>query len=139
MQTATRLIREFLRAGKQRFTAANALFHSGLHLEAIYLAGYTIECSLKAVILQHGPKSKQGEVTEQITRGTKAHNYESLLSLLKKSGVNMPEDLVSHVRRALTLWSPDLRYQTGRKPVQEVMAMFEATRLILEWAERSTL
>jgi len=45
--------RDFLSAAGQRLEAARALFHGGLTLDAQYLGGYVVECSIKAVILHH--------------------------------------------------------------------------------------
>lgn len=41
----------FQRAAGQRFTTAEFLLRHRYALDAMYLAGYTIECTLKALIL----------------------------------------------------------------------------------------
>lgn len=43
--------RDFLKVAEQRLNAAEVLFDADLTLDAQYVAGYAVECSLKAVIL----------------------------------------------------------------------------------------
>ena len=54
--------REFQKAASQRFTGAEALQRVRLNLDAQYLGGYTVECSLKALILSgcSGPNFPSG-------------------------------------------------------------------------------
>jgi HEPN domain-containing protein len=95
--------KEFLRAGRQRLQAAEILKDSGIHLEAIYLAGYTIECSLKAVIVENTPSGKRSALMETITRGVKAHDFGFLLELLLGYRVNVPLELRNQLRLARSI------------------------------------
>ena len=52
-------VQRFMRAASQRYTAAELLLREGLNLEAMYLAGYVVECSLKALILAHTPQRRR--------------------------------------------------------------------------------
>jgi hypothetical protein len=52
-------VRKWLRAAQQRFTAAEVLSRNQLHLDAIYLAGYSAECTMKAVLLSRVPEQNR--------------------------------------------------------------------------------
>ena len=47
--------RDFLKVAIQRLTTAEILLREKLTLDAQYLGGYTVECSLKALILHWTP------------------------------------------------------------------------------------
>ena len=48
--------RDFLKAASQRFTTAETLLRLSLTLDAHYIGGYTVECALKALILEKTPR-----------------------------------------------------------------------------------
>ena len=99
--------RDFLSAAGQRLEAARALFHGGLTLDAQYLGGYVVECSIKAVILHHtayggllsscrqaaalvtgGPGGPPGRLRKRDSRGLKARppSLKSAVFLVWMSG-----------------------------------------------------
>ena len=59
----------FWRAASQRLEAANLLLESGIFLDAVYLAGYAVECALKALILERTPAARRREVCRDLTSG----------------------------------------------------------------------
>ena len=48
----------FQRAAHQRLTTAAFLSEHGFHADAVYLAGYAVECALKALALRWTPRSE---------------------------------------------------------------------------------
>ena len=67
--------RLFYRAAEQRFTDAQFIFRKGDRTTAaVYLAGYAVECFLKALILSQLP-GRDAEMLKQF-RGGKAHDYD---------------------------------------------------------------
>jgi HEPN domain-containing protein len=54
-------IRLFERIAEQRLAAAELLLEHQFYLDAVYLAGYTVECSLKALILRWTPRRELGD------------------------------------------------------------------------------
>lgn len=66
--------RDLLRAARQRLTAAEHLLRHRYTLEAMYLAGYTIEFSLRALILKCTSEPKRPEILKKIASGGKMHN-----------------------------------------------------------------
>src|SRR5262245_22270871 len=109
--------RDFQRAALQRLTTARFLLHNGYNLEAMYLAGYTVECSLKALILEVTPKAHQAATLKKISSGHKMHDPEVLAGKLKELGRAIPARLVKRFRRFG--WSTDLRYAVGRTDTGE--------------------
>jgi HEPN domain-containing protein len=91
--------RRFYRAAKQRFDDALLLFEMERTTAAIYLAGYSVECMLKALILSVAPQAQEAELLGMF-RGARAHDYEWLLHLyVEKGGARMPPSVVPHFAR----------------------------------------
>jgi hypothetical protein len=127
------LSRKFFRAAAQRSDAVRLLMKEGLHFEAMYLAGYVIECSLKAIILRNSPIQNQARVAAEYFRGRQGHSFEALKELLRKRSIRLPSPLSEELRR--TAWSTDLRYEIGRIDAAEAVAFVSLARQVLEWAE----
>ena len=123
-------VEKLLRAAAQRLTSAEILYDSALFLDCTYLAGYSAECSLKAVLLGRTPARQR-----QKFKGKKAHNYEHLRGLLKQKNVDTSP--ISSALRKIASWSTDLRYEVGRGDSRTANEFLEATRIIYDWANRS--
>ena len=63
--------RDFLKVAAQRLTTAGTLLREKLTLDAQYLGGYTVECSLKALILHRTPDPDKPEKLKQLTSGAR--------------------------------------------------------------------
>ena len=91
--------RRFDRAAKQRFDDALLLLEMERTTAAVYLAGYSVECMLKALILSTVPQAQEAEVLS-LFRGARAHDYEWLLQLYaEKGGARLPPSVVPHFAR----------------------------------------
>jgi len=86
-------IATFRRAARQRFLAAEHLMRGDLNLDAIYLAGYSVECILKALILENTAIRERESVFQRITKGSAMHSPEVLGVFLKDAGTPIPPDL----------------------------------------------
>jgi hypothetical protein len=60
--------RDFQKVAAQRLTTAEALLSLKLTLDAQYLGGYAVECSLKALILQYTLDEAKPDTLKQISR-----------------------------------------------------------------------
>jgi hypothetical protein len=132
-------IRKFRRASKQLFEVALfMLLNSTYFLEAIYLAGYGVECALKALIFKRTPTRSFEMIYDEVTQGQKAHNFEYLKHILERKPVScrLPVELVALLKRVNT-WSTDLRYETGQIEFDDAEDFVDAAREILKWVERS--
>lgn len=131
-KSADKDIRKFLRACDQRLTAAECLLENGIHLDAIYLAGYAVECGLKALILKRTPQNKYAAIWKKLTAvGAKGHDFEYLKQLVKQR--SQIESRVAESLSRVATWSTDLRYEVGYVPFRDAEAFLKAAKEIRDW------
>ena len=65
--------RDFLKVAGQRLTAAETLLREKLTLDAQYIGGYTVECSLKSLIMHRTPDPEKPDKLKRVTSGAKMH------------------------------------------------------------------
>ena len=126
--------RDFQKAAGQRLTTAQKLLDMKVTLEAQYLGGYTVECSLKALILHLTPAPEKPAKLEQITSGAPMHRPDVLLGELRDLGVSLPPTIVRRMRRFYR-WEPSLRYETGHRDTGETIGFLKTARAIYNWVE----
>jgi HEPN domain-containing protein len=145
MADREKTIRRFERAAKQRLAAALFLFEREVHyLDAVYLAVYAVECSLKAMILRRTPRNKFADIYRELTEvGAKGHNFDYLLRMLRKgpgSGRRREHkvfgDLTVHLLDVAS-WSTELRYQAGVMEPADAERFLRAAGAICELCARS--
>ncbi len=125
--------RDFQRAARQRLTTAEFLLKSRYNLDAMYLGGYTVECTLKALILHRTPAANRAHELKLISSGSKMHDPEVLGGRLKDLGCPIPTRLVKKFRRFG--WSTALRYETRRKNTGEARAFLKVAKETFDWVE----
>jgi hypothetical protein len=125
--------RDFQKVAAQRFTTAETLLREKLTLDAQYFGGYTVECSLKALILHLTADPDKPDKLKQITSGKKMHRTDVLLGELRNLGVALPLGLAKRMRRFD--WTTDLRYETGRKDTGETIGFLKTAKAIFDWVE----
>ena len=124
--------RDFQRVASQRLTTAEALLREKFTLDAQYLGGYTVECSLTALILERTPDADKPDVLKRLTSGARMHRPDVLLGELRALGVRLPAKIAKRMRRFD--WTTDLRYETGRRDTGETGAFLRTAKIIREWA-----
>jgi hypothetical protein len=125
--------RDFLKVAAQRLTTAEVLLREKLTLDAQYIGGYTVECSLKALILHQTPDPDKPAKLKQLTAGAKMHRPDILLGELRVTGVALPLELAKRMRHFD--WTTDLRYETGRRDTGETIAFLKTAKAIYDWVE----
>ena len=125
--------RDFLRAAAQRLTAAEALLRAKLTLDAQYVGGYTIECSLKALILEKTADADKEDKLKRIISGAKMHRPEVLRGELRDLGVSVPREIAKRIGRFN--WTTDLRYETGRRNMGETRGLLKTATDVYNWVE----
>ncbi len=126
--------RDFLKVALQRRTAAEEILATlRLTLEAQYIGGYSVECSLKALILENTHDPERPAMLLRLTRGAASHRAEVLLGVLRDQGIYLTVELAKRMRRFD--WTTDLRYEVGRKDTGETIGLLRTARAIHEWAE----
>lgn len=126
--------RLYYRCALQRHDDAQVLLRADHTTGAVYLAGYGVECILKALILS-GLALAARVVMLDSFRGARAHDYEWLRTQhLQNGGARFPREITE----AFTLvndWSTDLRYLPRTLRIEEAEGFVSATGRILRWAD----
>ncbi len=126
--------RLFYRCALQRYREAQVLLEATYTTGAVYLAGYGIECILKALVLMAVPAGARPDTLKSF-RGNKAHEYEWLRSLyLTNGGARFPREVTQHFT-LVNDWSTDLRYTPRSVRADEAEAFLGAAEAIIEWAK----
>ncbi len=116
-----------------RLQEARFLLENNYTTAAVYLAGYAVECALKALILSTEPAAKNRATLESF-RGARAHDFEWLKKELGRRSVNVPAK-VNRQLDTLAWWTTDLRYNPStldRGTAEEFLATVSTA---LVWAE----
>src|SRR5437899_1318789 len=117
---------QFSQIAHQRFEDAEILLKRDRLTGAVYLAGYGVECILKALILSSIDEPARVGQVEGSFKGQAGHNLEELKRLYKKeSGQVIPLDISKALQRVAT-WGPDLRYQVSVKSRKDANAFLVA-------------
>jgi len=125
--------RDFVKVAEQRFTAAEALLNLDFTLDAQYIGGYVVECSLKALILENTPAIDRSDKLKRITAGGTMHKPETLLQELRDIGIRLTPELAKRMRRFD--WSVSLRYETGRRSRGETRGLLRTSVEVLTWVK----
>jgi len=125
--------RDFQKAAAQRLIAAETLLRAKRTLDAHYIGGYTVECTLKALILELTPDPDKPAQLKRITSGASMHRPAVLLGELRNLGAALPLVLSKRMRRFD--WATDLRYETGRRDTGETIAFLNTAKAIYDWVE----
>ncbi len=128
----------FLQAARKRLRSAQYLEEGGFFLDAMYLGGYAIECSLKALILHLAKtKAERQELYLKISSGASMHYAERLNVILSAEAKPIPAILVKKLRPFE--WSTDLRYEPGRKSRGMARGFLKVASRVLHWVEGELL
>ena|SRR5579884_121696 len=122
------------RAASQRFEDAHLLLREDRTTGAVYLAGCTVECLLKALVLHGVAGGLRRRLLEEM-RGRLAHNWEWLGGLYRRHvGTPIPRDVSRHLAR-VGVWSTDLRYAAGLLRRAVANEFMDSVAAISAWAD----
>lgn len=126
--------RPFYRAALERFEDAEFLYQVSRNTASVYLAGYGVECILKAAILSS--IASRRERMEQIGefRGARAHSYEWLKQRYAELGGSFPANLRRPFSR-VNSWATDIRYMAGSVKSKDAKSFLDAALAIIQWAD----
>jgi len=126
--------RLFYRCALQRLEEVQILLRADRTTGAVYLAGYGIECILKALILSVVPSNKTRSILRSF-QGRRAHDYEWLRGqYYKNRGAQFPRDINQHFI-LVSDWSTTLRYAPGNMRTDDAEDFVKAVDAIIAWAE----
>jgi hypothetical protein len=120
------------RCAFQRYEEAEVLLKAEYTTGAVYLAGYGIECILKALVLMAVSSGSRPDMLKSF-RGGKAHEYEWLRSLYLTNG-GFPMNITQHFT-LVNDWSTDLRYTPRSVRDDEAEAFLASAAAIIRWAD----
>ena len=132
-QPPENLFPDYRRAAIRRLDAARHLALSEYRLEAVYLAGYAVECMLKAWIVRSTPKSKHSQII-QLFRGNRGHSFEFLRKQLWEMGCLKRGEAIPEFHR-VSGWSTDFRYAVKLPRAQDMKTFLDAAARIVNWIE----
>ena len=104
-----------------------------LGLDVIYLAGYIVECSLKALIRKSTPTRKRKEAPEEISSGSTCHNFGFLTEVLRMKRVAIPPNIRASLESTKREWNTRLRYHGALVPYNEASEFLENALRIFRW------
>lgn len=126
--------RRFYRCSLQRYREAEILIEAGQTTGAVYLAGYGIECILKALILSAVTLGVRSDTLKSF-RGNRAHEYDWLRGVyLMNGGSRLPREIIRQFF-LVSGWTTDLRYRPGTIPLYEADEFMAAALAIIDWAQ----
>lgn len=125
--------RSYYRCAFPRYEDAQVSQRADRTTGAVYLAGYGVECILKALILEGQPPSGRNAIINQF-RGSLAHDFEWLRAQYRRSSRTFPRD-VSEALTLVNVWSTEMRYQTQIWKADDVEGFLAAALVILRWAD----
>ena len=124
----------FYRTAKQRFEDAQFLLEGDRTTGAVYLAGYGVECMLKALILNMAPRTSRAKILASF-RGAKAHDFEWLQREYRKLHGPAFSQKVREYFVHVSTWTTDYRYRSGMIEHADAYDFLEAAEAIIKWAD----
>jgi hypothetical protein len=123
----------FLRAAGQRYLEARFLLEKGeFTTAAVYLAGYGVECILKALILRAEP-AKENARTLRTFRGEKAHRFDWLNEQVRRRRVSISAETLRDLT-TVNWWTTTLRYDPVVIKRRDAVQFLNSTEVIIRWA-----
>lgn len=131
---SSRESRLFYRCAKLRYEEAQILLKNEKPTGAVYLAGYSVECMLKSLILASVPEDQAVSILGSF-RGNRAHEYEWLRAEYRtRSGRVFPGEINRRFAQ-VDVWSTDLRYNPGTYRTRDAESFLEAAKVIIDWID----
>ena len=133
---------DFQNLAELRIKEAKILLAAGSYPGAAYLAGYSIECALKACIAKETKQYDFPEKPDEV-RKIYSHNLELLLRSAKLKD-NLEADMKSNRSlsgywNSIVDWSEEKRYELGvtRKEAEDLcQAIADPTNGVLQWLKK---
>ena len=125
---------DFRRVALQRAEDAQTLLRAERTTGATYLAGYAVECMLKAMVLSRASAKRRSGLLARF-RGRSGHSLESLKAQWIELGGEPFSREVSRAFATIVAWSTDFRYVPGAIQFRTAQEFLVACETILRWAD----
>ncbi len=124
--------KKLMRCGRERLEEADVLLQNQYPTGAVYLAGYAVECGLKAVLLSQVPRARHEDVLTEF-RGRHGHDFDWLRRrYLARGGPGLPVEIRRDFE-AVQNWSTNLRYSAANVAMSEAGSFLAATKRLLSF------
>ncbi len=131
---------DFQELGELRLRESKALLAAGFTDGAYYLAGYAVECALKACIAK---RTREHDFAERDSKDYYVHDLEKLLGLAKLKDKLDDAVRTNQALRANRIivrnWSEESRYEkqkTAQEAIELLNAIEDQTGGILPWVRQ---
>lgn len=101
---------------------------------AVYLAGYAVECMLKALILERCPAGRHATVLASF-KGAKAHDFDWPRSQYLGRGATPFPRRIARRFAMINTWTTAIRYHPARIKPSNAKVFLQAVDEILAWAD----
>lgn len=131
--------KRFYIAARRRLDDARALLavdHATDHTTgSMYLAGYTVECMLKALIIVQATSTRKPEVLKEF-HGSGAHNFDRLrAAYLRLGGTGFPKNVVESFL-VVQEWGTDWRYDPAPRPADDAESFLASVARIWDCIDK---
>ena len=126
--------KQFWRSAKQRFADGELLLKAGRTTGAVYLAGYSVECMLKAMLIEATPKGGRVALVRSF-RGAKAHDFEWLRYEYRRLNCPPIPPEIHESFLLVSTWSTEYRYHAGTIEASDAENFVSAAEAIIRWAD----
>lgn len=127
--------RRFAIVAEHRYEDAEILLNHGRTNAAIYLAGYAVECMMKAVAISNvAGKQARAEAARELKEKF-GHNLDALRKRLSDYGYHMPPNVLDAFRRVNT-WDTSQRYDPKRVPMEDAVVLLGSVQILMVWMDK---
>lgn len=127
--------RRYYRCAIQRYDDADVLRKAEHTTGCVYLAGYGIECILKALLLESVPAGRRPAILRSFRERGHGHDYDWIrASYFENGGARFPSE-ISRQFVLVNEWSTELRYDSRILKLNEAEQFLNAARAIIKWAQ----
>ena len=126
--------RRFYQSAWQRYEDAAFLLDAERTTGAVYLAGYAVECSMKALILSILPTKRRQEMVASF-RGSRAHIFDWLKGQYLHGGGQPFPPRIAKSFSAVNTSDTELRYQPGTLRPRDAEQFLADVGNLIRWAD----
>ena len=128
--------RRFYYVAWHRLEDAETLLDGHRWQGAVYLAGYAVECGLKASLIVRTAQARRREMLSDFV-GRRGHDLSWLRQMLAVQGEHLTATIHEELA-LLSMWSTDLRYEASTGDPEDAQEFLDAARRVLRWIDERT-
>ena len=125
--------RLYYRCAEKRRVEASILIKAVQPTGAVYLAGYVVECTLKALNIETQPADQQAGRLEHLKKV--GHNLTRLYELYFEDGGSRPPTDVMRAFQFVSQWSSEIRYNPKEVKLVEANRFLKAVDEVYRWTD----